>query len=42
VTYLSIAKLLWKRGQPLPVDLYMKLTDQGYDVAALERRYSVN
>ncbi|AIK68492.1 hypothetical protein Lo5R7ANS_22 [Mesorhizobium phage vB_MloP_Lo5R7ANS] len=39
--YLTIAKLLWKRGQPLPVDLYMKLTDLGHNVEALERRYSV-
>jgi hypothetical protein len=39
--YLTIAKLLWKRGQPLPVDLAFKLSDLGYDVAALERRYSI-
>jgi hypothetical protein len=40
MSHLTLAKLLWKRGQPLPVDLYIKLTDQGFDVEALERHYS--
>lgn len=41
MNYLTLAKFHWKRGQPLPVDLYLKLTAQGFDVEALERKYSV-
>lgn len=37
--YITIAKLIWKRDEPLPVDLHIKLTNLGYDVEALERRY---
>lgn len=38
---LDAAILTWKRGYPIPVDLWAKLTNQGYDVAALERRHFV-
>ncbi|WP_268812720.1 hypothetical protein [Sinorhizobium meliloti] len=36
---LNTAILFWKRGLPIPTDLWAKLSDQGYDVAALERRH---
>ncbi|MEY9719300.1 hypothetical protein ABIA22_001790 [Sinorhizobium fredii] len=36
---LNAAILTWKRGFPIPADLWAKLTNQGYDVAALERRH---
>ena len=39
--YLNTAIMHWKRGYPLPVDLAMKLAALGYDVPALERRYSL-
>lgn len=39
MSYLAMAKLIWKRDEPLPVDLHIKLTDLGYDVETLERRY---
>ena len=38
---MNAAILTWKRGYPIPADLWVKLTNQGYDVAALERQYSV-
>ncbi|MER8422501.1 hypothetical protein [Mesorhizobium sp. M1403] len=38
---LNAAILTWKRGFPIPVDLWAKLTDQGFDVASLERRHLV-
>ncbi|WP_280951021.1 hypothetical protein [Mesorhizobium sp. WSM4312] len=41
MSYLTLAKFHWKRGQPLPVDLFIKLTYLGFDVEALERHYSV-
>ncbi|WP_352794454.1 hypothetical protein [Mesorhizobium sp. M0243] len=41
MSYLTLAKFHWKRGRPLPVDLFIKLTDLGFDVEALERHYSV-
>lgn len=36
---LNTAILFWNRGLPIPTDLWAKLSDQGYDVAALERRH---
>lgn len=36
---LTIARIHWLNGQPIPVDLAMKLTEQGYDVDALESIY---
>ncbi|WP_281405430.1 MULTISPECIES: hypothetical protein [unclassified Mesorhizobium] len=38
---LTAAILLWKRGQVIPVDLAFQLSALGFDVEALERRYSV-
>ncbi len=38
--YLQQAIMHWKRGMALPVDLAFKLADLGYDVRALEARYS--
>lgn len=37
---LKAAILTWRRGYPLPTDLWVKLTNQGFNVAALEQRYS--
>jgi hypothetical protein len=37
---LVTAILLWKRGYPLPLDLETKLMSLGFDVPALETRYS--
>ena len=37
-----IARILWKRGKPVPVDILTRLLAQGYDVAHLERNYNVN
>jgi hypothetical protein len=39
-TYLQTAIMNWKRGYQLSVDLAFKLADLGYDVAALEAKYS--
>ena len=36
---LTLARLYWLNGQPIPVDLAMRLTEQGYDVEALESIY---
>lgn len=36
----TIAILLLKRGDPLPVDLTTKLLAAGIDVSALERKYA--
>lgn len=36
-----VAVMMLKRGHPLPVDLQFHLLADGYDVAAMERRYSV-
>lgn len=33
--------LLWKAGARVPVDLIVTLTNQGFDVPALERQYSI-
>lgn len=33
---LIAARQIWAQGEPLPVDLYMRLTLAGYDVDALE------
>lgn len=33
------ARLVWSRGEPLPVDLAFQLAALGYDVPALEARY---
>ncbi|MGN6548401.1 MAG: hypothetical protein ACTHJ3_00690 [Pararhizobium sp.] len=38
--YLVLAYRHWKNGEPIPVDLHIRLTDLGYDVASLEARYS--
>ena len=37
---LKTAILHWKRGTPLPTDLWADLAAEGFDVSALERRYS--
>jgi len=36
---LSIAKFIWGRGNPIPVDLAFRLAADGYDVTALEQEY---
>lgn len=33
------ARLLWARGEPLPVDLALQLAALGYDVPTLEARH---
>jgi hypothetical protein len=33
------ARILWMRGEPIPVDLYMQLGLLGYDVDYLEAKY---
>ncbi|QDB70996.1 hypothetical protein bb8_p21 [Bordetella phage vB_BbrP_BB8] len=40
LTPLQKAKLLWRSGFPIPVDLATTLMAQGYDVSQLESRYS--
>lgn len=37
--HLAAAKYIWRRGNPIPVDLAMRLAGQGYDVHALEQEY---
>lgn len=37
---LSVAIFLWRRGQPIPVDLTLRLLDQGLDVSRLQSRYA--
>lgn len=36
---LDYAKLFWKQGYPIPLDLAATLTAQGYNVPALEDHY---
>lgn len=38
---LILARILWSRGEPVPVDTLMRLAAQGYDVARLERKHSI-
>lgn len=38
---LELAKLHWKLGHPLPVDLSTTLIAQGHDLSELEARYSI-
>lgn len=33
------AHLIWASGNPLPTDLYMTLSEQGYDVERLQNKY---
>lgn len=33
------AKDMWLRGHPIPLDLYSRLLQEGFDVVALEDRY---
>ena len=33
------AKLMWRLGNPIPVDLAATLMAQGYDISKLESRY---
>ncbi|QOV06093.1 hypothetical protein CPT_Pasto_019 [Rhizobium phage Pasto] len=33
------AHLYWAKGEPLPTDLYMALSEQGYDVERLQNKY---
>lgn len=37
---LARAIVLWRRGDPVPVDLLFKLANEGHDVAALEAQYT--
>jgi hypothetical protein len=36
---LIAARQIWAHGEPLPVDLYVRLTNEGYDVDAMEQEY---
>jgi hypothetical protein len=36
---LAVALILWKRDQHIPVDLFVKLTNEGHDVPRLEAKY---
>lgn len=36
---LSLAIHMWRQGHPIPVDLELKLMDEGLDVPRLEQRY---
>jgi len=36
---IATAIILWKRGLPLPVDLYVQLRNEGHDVERLEAKY---
>jgi hypothetical protein len=36
---MATAIILWKRGQPLPVDLYIQLRNEGHNVERLEAKY---
>jgi hypothetical protein len=36
---IAYAIILWKRGLPLPVDLYIQLRNEGHNVEALEAKY---
>ena len=38
-TVLKAAIFLWKRGDPIPLDMEAELLWLGFDVSALERRY---
>lgn len=38
-TVLVTAIILWRRGEPLPLDVEVALMALGYDVPALEARY---
>jgi hypothetical protein len=38
-TPLATAIILWKRGLPLPVDLFVQLHNEGHDVPRLEAKY---
>lgn len=29
----------WRRGFPIPLDLYARMAQEGFDVPALEQRY---
>lgn len=37
---LGRAIVLWRRGDPVPVDILLKLSEQGHDVAALEKQHA--
>lgn len=39
LTPIEQAKLLWRQGYPIPLDLAATLTAQGYNVPALEAHY---
>ena len=39
MSYMEMARRIWSRGEPLPVDLAMRLLDLGYDIEALEEKY---
>lgn len=36
-----VAVMMLKRGMPLPLDIQSHLLADGYDVAAIERRYAL-
>jgi hypothetical protein len=35
----TLAVMIIKRGEPLPVDLAMRLTNAGYNIESMERIY---
>lgn len=36
---LAVAIILWKRGEEIDTALHSKLSAQGYEIPALQRRY---
>jgi len=41
VSALQTAILIWKRGENIPLDLAVRLMEQGYIVSKLERKYAL-
>lgn len=39
MSYMEMARRIWSCGEPLPVDLAMRLLDLDYDIEALEEKY---
>ncbi len=37
--YIQMARRIWARGEPLPLDLAIRLVEVGFDVDALEEKY---
>ncbi|WP_018868301.1 MULTISPECIES: hypothetical protein [unclassified Thioalkalivibrio] len=40
MTLLEIAETYWSEGEPLPLDIAMRLMAEGYDVEALEAEHT--